>query len=268
MSDKDNIFNESNIDPAAVVNTPNPDNSYADLLASIQGEGGVAKYKDVPTALAALKASQEHIARLERERADQETKLRESTDGAAKQAELERTVQELIRKQQEARPTGEAALTPEQIADMVNRTLARNTAEQSAKTNAKSVATTLKAQFGDKAEELYNAAAEENGFTVAEFNALAQKSPKAVLKMLGVSGDAARSANISPVTSSVNTSGFKPNQETFVKRNTELKKIGATTEDQVSEFSKSKRMVEELHAQGLSVHDLSDPKTFRKYFGQ
>ena len=65
----------------------------------------------------------------------------------------------------------------------------------------------------------------------------------------------------------MNTSGLAPHQETFVGRNKESAVMGATTEDMRRESDRSKKMVEELHAQGLSVHDLSDPKVYKKYFG-
>lgn len=274
MADQANIFNESNNESAlteaqklaAASGQHSNDNVYADLLNGIRNSDGVPKYKDVPTALAALAASQSFIETLKTEKAETERKLAEAANGLSKQEELERTVRELISKQNEQRPTGDAQLTPEQIAEMVNRTLSANQQQQSAKQNQQQVAASLKQQFGEKAEEAYNAAAEENGFTVAEFNALAAKSPKAVLKMLGVQ-QTTQSNTFAPNRASINSGGFKPNQESFVKRNTTPVKIGATTADTMTEFHNSSKMVEELAAQGLSVHDLSDPKLYSKYFG-
>jgi len=241
--------------------------SYADLLNSIRNSDGVPKYKDVPTALAALAASQSFIDTLKAENAEKERKLAEAAGNLSKQEELERTVRELIQKQNEQRPTGEPQLAPEKIAEMVNETLKQNETQKSSKENQRAVASALKAQFQDKAEEVYNLAAEENGFSVAEFNALAAKSPKAVLKMLGVQV-ASQSQSFAPTHGSLNTTAFKPNQETFVKRNTNPVKIGATSEDTMQEFRNSSKMVDELAAHGLSVHDLSDPKLYAKYFGK
>ena len=271
MSDQ-TIFGEGNEDPAvtaaklaAASGQHSNDTVYADLLNGIRNSDGVPKYKDVQTALQALAASQSFIETLKTEKAETERKLAEAASGLSKQEELERTVRELIQKQNETRQTGEAHMSPEQIAEMVNRTLSQNALKQTSKQNQQQVAATLKQQFGDKAESAYNAAAEENGFTVEEFNALAAKSPKAVLKMLGV--QSAQSKSFAPNQSSFNSAGFKPNQETFVKRNTTPVKIGATTEDTMQEFNNSRKMVDELAEQGMSVHDLSDPKLYKKYFG-
>lgn len=273
MSDQ-TIFNESTNTEATPSTTTaasgqhSNDTVYADLLNGIRNSDGVPKYKDVQTALQALAASQSFIETLKTEKAETERKLAEAANGLSKQEELERTVRELIQKQNEQRPTGEAHMSPEQIAEMVNRTLSANQLQQTSKQNQTSVANALKQQFGEKAEEAYNAAAEDNGFTVAEFNALAAKSPKAVLKMLGVSGQAtSKSQSFAPGHNSFNSAGFKPNQETFVKRNTTPVKIGATTEDTMQEFRNSSRMADELAEQGMSVHDLSDPKLYKKYFG-
>ena len=98
-----------------------------------------------------------------------------------------------------------------------------------------------------------------------EMNALASKSPKAVLTMFGLTAEP-RNVNVAAIPGTVNTQAYQPKQDSFVGRNTKSAMIGATTEDLHMEAANSRKMVEELHAAGLTVHDLSDPKIYKKYF--
>jgi len=278
MSDPTIFGNESNSSTQTNVQqqaqNTNSSNPLETLLAGIKNESGAQKYASVEEALKALQHSQAYIPTLKNESEEAKRQAEEATRRAEeyqrqlkKQEELERTIAELTQKfASQENKTNSSALTPEQIAEMVNNTLTQNAAASQAKQNQTEVVNTLKAKFGDKAEEVYLQAAQELGMSVAEMNTLAAKSPKAVLKALGVSGQAAKQHSPAPFQSAVNTAGFTPSQDTFVKRNDKKLEVGATFYDMQQETANAKKMVEELHNQGLEISDLTNPKTFFQYF--
>ena len=236
------------------------------LLSEIKNERGEPKYKSLPDALVALKHSQEYIPTLTSQLSQKDTELAQARAAAERVAELERTVQALTQRTDPTPGTPPAAgLTPEQIAELVTRTLTQKEQAELAKKNTALVADTLKATFGTDAEAKYNAKAAELGMSVAEFNTLAARSPQAVLQMFGTKAPANPG---SPTPTSVNTTGLQPHQDSFIGRNTETMAVGATTEDMRREQHRAARMVEELHAQGKTVSDLSNPKEFFKLFGK
>jgi hypothetical protein len=243
-------------------NTPNND-PLATLLGEIKNERGEPKYKTVQDALNALKHSQEYIPTLKQTKDELEAQLQAVSAKAAKVDALELVVQELTQKMSTSQQTPAAGLSEEQVAELVNRTLSKTQTEAIQRSNTTSVVTALKASFGDKAEEVFYKKAQELGLSVAEFNAMAAKTPKAVLELVGVrsNGDPMRSN-----TSTVNTAGFQPKQDSSIGRNAKTALLGATTQDLRDESANASKMVDELHSQGLTVHDLTDPKVYFKLF--
>lgn len=276
MSDQ-TIFGTQNnqADPAtqtnqgspAAPNTQQNANPFADLLNGIRNESGSPKYGTVEDALKGAAHAQAFIDQLKREKAELQAERDRLAGVADKTTELERTVQELIQKSQERTQTGET-LTPEQIAELVTRTLTEKETHKSAQENLNTVVSTLQREFGADAEQKFYAKAQELGMTKAEINQLAASKPKAVLTMLGVSGQPAqKQGTTAPQSGSVNTAAFQPKQDSFVGRNKEIVSVGATASELQREAFRAKAMVEELHEQGMSVHDLSDPKIYNKLFG-
>lgn len=274
MSDPTSIFNNQNSSETpnnqnnGGSNTPNggSPNPLETLLAGIKNDRGEQKYKSVEDALNALKHSQDYIPQLSDKLRQQEQELAEAKAAAAKITQLEQTLLQLT---QNNTPPASATpaqngLSKEEIAELVSRTLTANQAEAVAKDNLSKVVSTLTQSFGDKAEEVFYGKAKELGMTVTEINSLAAKSPAAAFKLLGLG----ESKDTPPASSNggINTSGFAPKQDSFVGKNAKPTLIGATTNDLREESSNAKRMVEELHGQGLSVHDLTDPKVYFKHF--
>ena len=138
-------------------------------------------------------------------------------------------------------------------------------AEQ-AKANTLEVVNTLKTKYGAEAEKAYNEAATNLGMSVQELNALAARNPKAVFKILGVTPEAPQVNVSSSASPSFNTDGFQPKQDSFIGRNTKATLIGATTNDLNEETQRAKQMVEELHKQGKTISDLTNPKVYFKTF--
>ncbi len=238
----------------------NPDD-LTTLLGTIKNERGEPKYKTVQEALKALQHSQEYIPTLKQTTAELEARLQEVSGKAAKVEQLEAAVLELTQRFSQGGSTNAPAITEEQIADLVNRTLTRTQQAAVAEQNAKTVVTKMSEAFGDKAEEVFIKKAKELGMSVAEFNAMASRTPQAVLQLVG----AGTSRETTPLTS-INTSGYQPKPDTKIKRNQTTALTGATTQDLINESRESRALVDELHAQGLTMHDLSDPKVYRKVF--
>ena len=102
--------------------------------------------------------------------------------------------------------------------------------------------------------------------SVQELNALAARNPKAVFKLLGITPEAPQVNVSSSASPSFNTDGFQPKQDSFIGRNTKATLIGATTNDLNEETQRAKQMVEELHKQGKTISDLTNPKVYFKTF--
>lgn len=267
MSDQNSIFNDPNAAPPQNQNPPGnggtpQDDDLATLLSGIKNERGEPKYKSVQDALKALQHSQEYIPTLKQTKEELEQKLAEAMTEVAKVKTLEQTVAELAQRITNA-PTNTAVVPVDEgkIAELVNRTLTQAQQATLQRTNLQSVVAAVKTVYGDKAEEVFYNKANELGMSRDEFNAMAARSPKAVLSLIGVG------ENKSTTTAQgVNTVGFQPKPDSFIKRNGKSVLSGAGAREIAQEREASNQMVNELHAQGLSVHDLTDPKVYFKHF--
>lgn len=266
MSDQTTIFsNQSATQPQSTpANQGGTGNDQlVNLLAAIKNPDGQPKYRTVEDALNALKHAQEFIPTLQNQVAQRDTELATARAEAARIAELENTLKTLT-EQRNTPSTPASTISESRIAELVQSQLAQVQQQQSKAENQRSVADKLAQTFGAKAEEVYNAKAAENGMTVAEFNELAARTPKAVLKLVGITGEPTPNAN--PTPSSINTTGFQPSPDSFVKRNDKSLSFGTTTQDLQMESLNARKMVDELHSQGLSVDDLTKPSVFFKVF--
>lgn len=236
----------------------------ATLLGAIKNERGEPKYKNVQEALKALGHAQEYIPALKSKEQELEQKLNDAMTRLTKMETLEATVLELTQRNNKPldnQPTG--SLSAEQVAELVRSTLTETQTKAAQTANLDTVVNAAKAKFGDKAEEVFYGKAKELGISVAEFNAMAAKSPKVVLTLIGAEGSSA------PTRQSVNfnTDGFQPKPDSKIGRNQKTALTGATNQDLREERDAANAMVDELHAAGKSVHDLTDPKVYFKTFG-
>lgn len=270
MADQPSIFPQEQNTPTPApqatpaVAAPQPD-QFATLLASVRNERGEQKYKDVNEAFNGLAHAQQYIPQLKTELSQKEQAL-----AAAQQrlAELEEANRSLLALTSNPAPQNQPVpqgLDEKQIAELVARQMDERANATASQQNIATVVSTLQSVFGADAEKAFYSKAAELGMSVQEMNTLAAKSPKAVLKMIGVSESTPKPNGI-PNTSSVNTTAFNPHKESFVGRNQKSALIGATTDDLNQERRNANAMVEELHAAGMSVHDLTDPRVYAKYF--
>ena len=273
MSDPDtSIFgNPNSQETPAQTNTSGvsptqPNDELATLLVSIKNERGEQKYRTVQDALKALGHSQEYIPELSQKLKQQEEELKQAREAAARVAELERVVQSLTEAKPHTETPSQSGLSEEQVAAQVVRILSEQGKKKVAEDNVATVVNTVKKVYGDKAESVFYGRAQELGMTVDQFNSLAASTPKAVLKLLGLE-DKAVMPSQSP-TQTFNTTGLEPRKDTFVGRNSQAVQVGATSNELINETRNAKKMVDELHAQGKSVHDLTSWAEYQKYFGK
>lgn len=164
--------------------TPNPEPSdpVATLLSEIKDESGRQKYADVTVALNALKSTQEYIPTLKQKINDLEQK--------ASMFNEMNTVEQLLNSIQPPAPEPQEQITPdpaepeEQVSleDKFKEFLAKERLEQAKQQNLQSVNTKLAEMFGDKQQEMYETKAKELGVNKEFLDAMAQKSPNAVLE--------------------------------------------------------------------------------------
>lgn len=270
----ENIFNaDPQITPegteqSSAANTASPPqtSSWDTLLMDIKNERGEPKYKTVEDALNGLKHAQEFIPKVKQEKTEAEQKLAEMQEQLNRLQGLENTVFELTQKKEQTSTNG-VALNEEDIAQLVERTLTLKQQAEVHKNNQRTVVQALTQKYGSEAENVFYSKAQELGLSVDEINALASKTPKAALSLLGVSEAVAhKQTNASPTQGKVNSAEFQQSPQTFLGRESNRVMIGATTEDIKQSVDRAALLAEELKAKGLSTYDLTDPKIYSKYF--
>lgn len=273
MSDPTSIFNGNTNTEITSPNqsttsnsaNANIDNTLADLLKDIKNEAGQPKYSNTTEALNGLKHAQEFIPQLKSQLSDKDRELETLRNEVLRLKTVEETVARLTERQEATASTNAPVIDEQKIAELIRNTLSQNEAASLQKANLTSVVATLQQSFGADAEQMFYSKASELGLDAKAINALAAKSPQAVLTLFGIKGTPQPQVKHT-TPSGVNTTGFQPQAETFISRNKTSTSIGATSSELMSEHHNSKKMVDELHAQGLSVHDLSDPKQYYKFF--
>lgn len=273
MSDPTSIFGNTNPatqptnDPASNPGNAQATTDLATLLSSIKNERGEQKYATVEAALDGLRNAQDFIPSLRTQLTEREQEIERLRVQAERASELERTIADLTANRQQDPATPAPVFDESKVADLVNRTLSQREQQAVAQANLTKVTSTLQSVFGTDAEAKFYGKAQELGMSVAEINALAAKSPTAVLTMLGVNQQAAnKQTQSNPTSGTVNTAAFTPHQDTFIGRNTKQVIVGATSQDIAESFDRAKKMTEELHSKGMSVYDLTDPKVYMKFF--
>ena len=267
MSDQNSIFKDqtSQETPASQTTSQAPASDLNDLLSSIKNERGEPKYRTIEDAIKALSHSQTYIPELSTKVKQQEQEISELRMAATKVSELERVVKALTEQETQTKTPEVNALTPDKVTELVSQVIQANKASETHQSNLSLVVNTMKTAFGDDASKVFYEKAASVGMTVDQINALAASTPKAVFKLLGIDEQKAKPLS-APFNTTINTAGFTPASESFIKRNAEEIPIGASSQYVLEEAHRSRKLVDELHAQGKSVHDLTDPKVYFKYF--
>ncbi len=275
----DNIFNAGGT-PAPAQGTggaatpPNgqTNDPFADLLGSIKNERGEPKYRDVATALEALKHSQEFIPQVKTQLEEKERKLAELLAENARLKTVEETLAKFTSQSQTPQATPvqnptNSGLTPEAVAELVTKTLSQREAEAIQKANISQVVAKASEVFGAEAQKVFYEKAKEVGLSAEQINTLAKQSPQAVFNLLGMNTTQKQNTGFPvPTSGSINTAGYQPSPQSFLGKNTKPVILGASTDDLKQENANAKALVEQLHSQGLSTYDLTDPKVYFKHF--
>ena len=187
--------------PVAPV-TPNPEVvpviSVAEVvpqeLSELVGVG--KKYKTVQAALHALPHAQTHITSLE-------------ADNVRMKEELSRraTAEELLADMRKTAPVVPATpvateVNPDVISEIVKQQIANTRQDDLYKQNSDSVVNAFTTHYAEKAEAMYNKVATDNGMSIADVNALAKKSPQALLNLAGLTTNP--QLRVGSITSDVN----------------------------------------------------------------
>lgn len=266
----DNIFGEATPPAQAPAQAPAEQNTQAqpsplnDLLKGIVNERGEPKYATVEEALKGAAHAQSHIR-------DQANSLRDrEARDAQRDAELESLKAQVAKftqpKQTEEPPPAQKGLSEDEIGQMLERRLTAREQEVVAKTNQQQVVKAMQAAFGEQAQDVFYQKAQELGLDEAAINTLAARSPQAVLTMFGVKGAPANSGTMAPIQTRQNTQVEIPNGDTsFIGREKSVSRLGEGHERTIELMENAKKMVEELRAKGMSVDDLTNPKSFHKF---
>jgi hypothetical protein len=213
----DTIFNNQEQTPATGEPAPasqeqpasQSKEDFTEILKSIQ-EGDRQKYSNIEDALNSIQPAQEHINTIESENARMKEEL-------TKRATAEETLAKFEAASNATEKPSADALDTETVATIVQQQLTFNETVKAEKANTDSVVSAMKEKYGDKAEEIYTKAAQDNGIGVDFMNGLAAKSPMAVMKLVGLEGQAS-SSQPNKSSSSVNTESFQqPPEEKSLK---------------------------------------------------
>lgn len=163
---------------------PLKDKDPKEIMGELVGEG--KKYKTVEDAVKALAYAQNHISTLESETAT----LREKATKSATIEEVLATLNkqkssddEKVEGDDPSKKTGDDELDVEAT---VKRLLEQHTSASQAAANHQQVVDAVQAKFGSKAYDVWDAAEKELGVNLEQ---MAQTSPAATLKLLGITGE-------------------------------------------------------------------------------
>ena len=126
-----------------------PNAAYADLLGSIKNERGEPKYKDVQTALEALRHSQEFIPQLKSEKEKTEQQLAALSAEVERLKTLEQSIEQLNLQNRGNEGTPPTSISKDDVTSLVNATLTQREVALKQKANLDSVVESVQKHFGD-----------------------------------------------------------------------------------------------------------------------
>lgn len=224
---EENIFNQETPEvPPAIPATTTTSPEVSDLV------GAGKKYATTEAALASIPHAQKHILTLEQENANIKAELekRKTTEQLLEEIKASTTPQ--------AQTTASSGLDQNTVQQLIAQTLEQNESRRKAQVNIQTVTASFKEKYGDKAEEVYIAIAEESGLSVQNLNSLAASSPSAVLKLAGLEN---KQTNVSKINGTINTQTLSNTNNT-----TPLSarvKSGASTKDLVDAWKTAGKKV-------------------------
>lgn len=232
------IFNNEETEGTTKPEVENNDNNaasqqadlFVEKLLTITREDGTPKYESITDALDALKASQDHIRKIETENAEYKQKVEENR---ILQETLNRLEEE--KKLNTEKPSDKTdtngGLSEESAAKLVEKVLVQKEAEKAAIDNIKSVQDVLIEKHGsrEKAQEFVLNKSRELNMDPLDLKALSQRSPAAALALLG---EAVKPTNTNLNTSTTRIPATPPSDEIKTPDVSLLSGPGATGRNQ------------------------------------
>jgi hypothetical protein len=166
------------------------DDPFSDKLSAITNERGEPKYKDVDTALEALKESQQFIEQLKAEKQQVEQEKREREEQLAKMGSIEDFVNRVSpnaqpKKEDELTDEVPKGLSEEKVAELVQAKLQEQETQKTAKQNLETVMSKLSEVHGDQAAAHVKQVAEKLNTTPAALKEMAMSNPTLAITVLG-----------------------------------------------------------------------------------
>lgn len=172
------VVSNPDVAAAAVAPVTQPLPVIPPELAGLVGEG--MKFKTIEDAHKALPHQVSHISKIELEN----SQMREELTKRKTAAEL----LEDMRKNEPAPVTPGVEVNANVVSEIVKQQIASQRQEEVQTANVTTVTDAFRSNFKEKAEEIYNKVAAENGMSVADMNALSMRSPAAVLNLAKIAG--------------------------------------------------------------------------------
>ena len=200
--------------------SPKQEFSIPTEAAEFVGQG--KKYQSVEDALSSVPHAQKHIQTLESELAEVKEELvkRKTTEDLLDEIKSGIVPQDT---------TESVQYNQDNLEQLVNQALENRDVQKTAHHNAKSVAAQFTEKYAEKAEEVYNSIAKENGMTVEQLNSLSATAPGAVLKLSGLEKS---SQGIEKSSGTVNTEALSSTSKDKLGLSARVKQ-GASTKDLV-----------------------------------
>lgn len=157
--------------------------TYNEYLARIRNEEGTQKYATVEDALTGAAHAQEFISTLKTEKSSLEEELNKTKQELEKRMSVEDAMERLASRKDEIQ-TSNPGLTREDVQAI----LRAEEQEKTAKANRAEVSQALEKVYGDqdKASKALEEKSKELGLSLQDVAALAAKSPKSTMKLLGL----------------------------------------------------------------------------------
>lgn len=240
MADQPNVFNDITPPATPVTTAPNPDTTLDTLLDSVRNEHGTRKYATLQDAIVGLKNAQDFIPTLKQQLLTKDQELEQLKLELAKRESVEDVVNRLTAaKHEPTSDTPSAGLDQQTVEQLIQQTITNREAQALALLNERIVNDTLTAKYGDKAQEVVKAKADELGVSLQDLGALSRRSPKAVLAYFD-----AKPNQPAQLTPSINTAGFQGKPTPIeVPRPAKSVLVGATAKEQAVHLADIKRSV-------------------------
>jgi hypothetical protein len=222
-----------------------------DQLKLIVNSEGKQKYETVDKAIAALKASQEFIPKLESDNKTLKEQLDELKAELGKRSSVEDVVSKLLHKEDKTgtepakvTPTDSGKLDEKSVEQMLSSLLEKRDAESSQKVNQKKVEEAFTEKFGTDAKVKFQELAKEIDVTVEELQQLSAKSPNMVLKLIPNPVKPTKVTN-----SGFNTTGFlnRPVEDAPLQVPNKSLLAGASSREQVAALKSHRDAVYKKH---------------------